>query len=77
MFSMRVNADSDVAIDPETPDINSDYQTLSVRLGAEMPITRKTAFVTYAEHADRTSDNENLAYTRDIIAAILIWSHEF
>ncbi len=76
-YSIRMNDAPVGEIDPETPDINSDYETFTIRLGAGMRITRKTVFNAYVEHADRTSDNDDLAYTRDIIAATLTWSHQF
>jgi hypothetical protein len=60
-----------------TQDATSDYDTWTVRLGGSMPLTKKTAFSTYVEHVDRMSDNENLAYTRDVIAATITWSHDF
>jgi len=76
-YDMRMNDASTVPVDPDTPDLTSDYQTWTIRLGTRMPLTRKTNFDAYAEHADRMSDNDNLAYTRDVIAATLTWSHKF
>ena len=52
-------------------------ETLSIRLGSSMRLTKKTNFSAYAEHVDRTSDNEDLVYTLDIIGAALTWTHKF
>jgi len=77
-YAIRKNdTSSTAATDTTTPDLNSDYETLSVRLGMGMRLTQKMQFSTYVEHADRTSDNENLAYTRDVFAATITWSHKF
>ncbi len=78
-YAIRMNEDVEEGseIDPNTPDLYSDYETLSIRLGSTMRVTKKTAFNAYAEHADRTSDSDNLAYTRDVIAATLTWTHKF
>jgi hypothetical protein len=63
--------------DPDTPDINSDYNTWVIRLGTGTPISKKTTFEIYAEHADRTSDNEDMEYSQNAIVASLNWSHKF
>lgn len=76
-YAVRINDDITGIVDPNTPDINSDYETWTIRLGAGMRLSKKTSFSAYAEHADRTSDNEDLAYTRDVIAATLAWTHKF
>ncbi len=75
-YSIRSN-DAVAEIDPDAPDVSSDYETFTVRLGTSMRVTEKTSLNVYAEHADRTSENPDLAYTRDVIAAILTWSHKF
>ena len=74
---MRMNEASPVSSDPDTPDLTSDYQTWTIRLGTRMRLSKKTSFDAYAEHADRMSDNDDLAYTRDVIAANLTWTHKF
>jgi hypothetical protein len=76
-YSVRSNDGVSEELVAEAPDINDDYETLSLRLGSSMRLTKKTNFSAYAEHVDRTSDNEDLAYTRDIIGAALTWSHKF
>jgi hypothetical protein len=76
-YSVRSNDVESEDIISEDPDLNDDYETLSFRLGSSMRLTKKTNFSAYAEHADRTSDNEDLAYTRDVIAATLTWTHKF
>ncbi len=75
-YDMRMN-DAGGAIDPDTPDISSDYETWRIRLGSRMPLSKKTSLDVYAEHVDRTSDSEDLTYTRDVIAATLTWAHKF
>jgi len=76
-YDMRMNEASPVSSDPDTPDLTSDYQTWTIRLGTRMRLSKKTSFDAYAEHADRMSDNDDLAYTRDVIAANLTWTHKF
>jgi len=63
--------------DADSPDLFADYQTFTIGCGLGARLTRKTRFRAYAEHADRTSDNEDLAYTRDVIGASLTWTHKF
>jgi hypothetical protein len=49
--------------------------TLSASTGFR--VTRKTMCSLYASHADRTSDNEDLVYTRDTVGVTLTWAHQF
>jgi len=76
-YGIRLNDDIGGLADPNTPGISSDYETWTIRLGAGMRLSKKTNFSAYAEHADRTSDNDSLAYTRDVIAATVTWTHQF
>lgn len=59
------------------PEYTSDYDTLSVRLGTNFAVTRKIDFDLYAQHIDRSSDNPDLDYSRDIFAAVFTYSHAF
>jgi hypothetical protein len=76
-YAIRKNEASSLETVADTADLNSDYETLSVRLGTGCALTRKTRFETYIEHAERMSENENLAYTRDVFAITLTWAHDF
>jgi hypothetical protein len=40
-------------------------------------MTKKTKLYAYASHADRTSADPDLAYTRDTVGVTLTWSHQF
>ena len=78
-YDMRMNDKFDDIDEqnPETPDVNSDYTTWVIHLGTGRNLTRKTRFEVYAEHAMRSSDNEDLEYTQDAIGANLNWFHKF
>jgi len=76
-YDVRMNDPFDSEINPDTPDVNSDYSTWVVHLGTDTPITKKTMFVIYLEHAERFSDNDDLAYVQDAIVATLDWTHKF
>ena len=76
-YDIRLNDPLDSEIDPDRPDINSDYSTWVVHLGTSRPLTKKIMFVIYAEHAERFSDDEDLAYIQDSIVATLDWRHKF
>lgn len=55
----------------------SDYQTWISRIGTELAVTRKIKCDVFAQHVDRDSDDAELAYTRDVVAANVSYSHEF
>jgi len=55
----------------------SDYATWVSRLGTAFGLTEKITFETYVQHTERISENENLAYERDIFEARLVFRHEF
>ena len=73
-------SDPDIAAELEEEDL-SDYETWSTRLGTSFGIYQTEfsdiIFSTYVQHTDRTSDSEDLAYERDIIAATFTYSHQF
>ncbi|HAS83115.1 MAG TPA: hypothetical protein DCS43_10695 [Verrucomicrobia bacterium] len=74
-YAMRMN---DEAVDDTLPaDLISDYETLTVSLSTGVRLTRNTLLSLYASHADRTSDNPDMVYTRDTVGALLTWSHQF
>ena len=76
-YAMRMN-DAVTETDQEgLADITSDYQTLTLSASTGFRVTRKTRLSIYASHADRTSDNDDLAYTRDTVGATLTWAHQF
>lgn len=78
-YAMRMNDPVVVAEDAATAqaDLTSDYQTLTLSASTGFHLTRNTILALYASHADRTSDNENMIYTRDTIGATVTWSHQF
>lgn len=76
-YAIRLNNPTENEIGSGTPDTSSDYATWTIRVGTGRPVTKKTRFTVYAEHADRTSDNEDMVYTQDSIVASLDWTHKF
>jgi hypothetical protein len=78
-YAMRMNdGTTDAgAGEPALADISSDYETLTLSASTGFRVTRKTQLTLYASHADRTSDNDDLVYTRDIVGATLTWAHQF
>jgi len=54
-----------------------DYTTWTTRLGTTFNLTKTITFNTYAARVRRTSDSDDLEYTRDIVAAILRYTHQF
>ncbi len=82
-YAMRMNdavvgdaGDTDTG-DAGLADLSSDYETLTLSVSTGFRVTRKTQLSLYASHADRTSDNDDLVYTRDTIGATLTWAHQF
>ena len=76
-YDVRMNDPLDSEDDPLRPEVTSDYQTWTIRLGTEFPVTKKTSLSVYGEHATRMSDNEDLEYSQDSIVALLNWRHKF
>ena len=76
-YTIRWNDQGEDDLEVDSPYITSDYATWVIRLGTSRPITKKTRFVMYVEHADRTSDNDDLVYTQDSIVATFDWTHKF
>lgn len=74
-YSMRMNDTPGIA--SELPDLNSDYETLVLGASTGFKLTPNTMLSAYASHADRTSDNPDLVYTRDTVGVMLGWSHKF
>lgn len=59
------------------PDLSSDYETLTLSASTGFRVTKNTTLSAYASRADRTSENTDLAYTRDTVGVMLNWSHQF
>ncbi len=75
-YALRMN-DTAATVDALNPDASADYATWVTRLSTSIPLTRKLTLTAYGEHAARTSDANELAYTRDILAANIVWFHRF
>ncbi len=75
-YGMRMN-ESMTVDDAVDTDLSADYDTWVTRLSTAIPLTRKLRLTAYAEHAVRTGDADELTYTRDILAANLVWFHRF
>ncbi len=76
-YAMRMNDAVGATADAGQADTSSDYETLTLSASTGFRVTRKTQLSIYASHADRTSDNDDLSYTRDTIGATLTWAHQF
>ncbi len=76
-YAMRMNDAVGDTGDAGLADITSDYETLTLSASTGFRVTRKTMCSVYASHADRTSDNDDLSYTRDTAGVMLTWSHQF
>ncbi|MBN1557618.1 MAG: hypothetical protein JW951_05685 [Lentisphaerae bacterium] len=61
------------------PDLEEreDYTTWSAQVGTSFGIMENVDFRTYAQHIERDSDAEDLAYERNILSAMFTYSHEF
>ena len=56
---------------------SNDYETWVTRLGTGFKVTRRINFDFFAQHVERTSDDERLAYKRDTVAATFTCRHDF
>jgi len=74
-YNIRENS-GDVLEDADPQDVNN-YETWTTRLSSSFELTKKIDFTTYFQHVERTSDDDQLAYKRDIVAANLRFSHQF
>lgn len=74
-YTMRINDEpATLATDAEQ---TADYSTWVSRLETGFSLTEKIDLTAYAEHVERDSKNEDLAYTRDTFAMTLTYSHHF
>lgn len=70
---------------PAEPEWLYDYNTWASRVGTTFSIIQPPAgergsalsFTLYAQHVVRTSKSEELTYTRDTVAGIFTWTHDF
>ena len=77
-YDVRANGTVPVgSVGSTDPSVSSDYETWVTRIGTSFGLTKNVTFSTYGEHAARTSDSENFAYTRDTFEAMLVYTHEF
>ncbi len=74
-YAMRMNDAADVIGD--SPDLSSDYQTLTLSANTAFQFTRKTTLTGYFSHSERWSPNPDMEYTRDMIGMTLSWNHKF
>jgi len=54
-----------------------DYETAYARVGTEFELTKETGFRAYVQHLERLSDNEDLAYGRDMAGFDIVYRHQF
>ncbi len=58
------------------PEYRADYETWASRLGLTTRLADELSLLTYVEHVERYSDDPDLEYTRDVLAALLTYRHE-
>lgn len=75
IYTVRQNKGAVGADAPE--ETRYDYTTWVSRVGTSFGIARDVSFSTYFEHAVRSSDSDNLTYTRDTFEATLAYRHQF
>ena len=75
-YSVRENEER-VSSDDDELELSNDYDTWTSRIGTSFRLTRRISFRTYAEHTERISDEENLDYERDTVAAYLTYHRQF
>jgi hypothetical protein len=75
-YSIRNNDDLD---EPGAVPVEwvNDYDTWVTRIGSRVDVVRSVDLEMYAQHVERFSDSDLLAYERDIIAANLTFSYRF
>jgi len=81
LVDYTVRQSSDFTMDVQNEEVpqlwSSDYSTWRARIGTGFNVTKKIYFDIYYEHIERLSDAAELAYSRDIGAAVFTFSHEF
>jgi hypothetical protein len=75
-YEMRFNDDPTIEL-PDLPEVTSDYDTWITRIGVVVPLTRTINWDSYYEYSVRRSDDDRLAYTRNLVASFISWSHHF
>lgn len=77
MYSIRDNKDSDETDDALDQTERFDYETWVTRAGTQFRVSKNVSFDFYYQHTERYSDSEDLQYSRDLLAALFTYSHEF
>lgn len=75
-YTLRNNRDADTTDTAQLED-TSDYETWVTTLSTGFQLTKRTTFTTSLQHAERFSDAEDLAYTRDTFEAHLTYRRQF
>jgi hypothetical protein len=74
-YNVRDNTADPVAGGPL--ESSEDYGTAYARAGTDFELTKKTRFRAYAEHLERISTNDDLAYGRDMAGLDMVYRHQF
>ena len=74
IYSVRNNSGVAAAVD-ET--FRGDYTTWVSGAQTSFALTRKTKLSVYAQHVERYSTTNALKYTREVLAATLVYRHQF
>ncbi len=79
-YTIRNNGTLSEETPPEevvNPTTESDYATWVTGLSMGVRVRKKVSISGYLQHIERYSDNESLAYKRNIIGLSLNWAHRF
>lgn len=61
----------------EDPTLTTDYSTWVSSLGLAFQLFKEVSLSLSAEHAERFSDNDSIAFTRDTFWALMTYTHQF
>ncbi len=77
-YTMRENRSVKPDVDlGDEPEAINDYTTWVSRIGTRFHVTKGITFQTYYQRAERSSDSNDLAYTRDTFEARATYNHQF
>ena len=76
-YTIRDNDVSDEPVDILDETEVFDYDTWVTRAGTSFRVSKEVTFDFYYQHTERYSDSPDLEYSRDLVAALFTYSHEF
>jgi len=76
-YAQRFNESPELGAGADDPELQDDYQTLSLAARTGFRLRENVSFSAYIQHIRRMADNPDLEYTRDTVGLQLTWSHAF